>query len=92
MPAFQSINGCLTILPENTATEKYPGAAMGETNQLQALRRLAKQADALVSAQLNMIDGLMRAKLPTEGAEAALSAMRRTVADLHGRLKVLTAA
>ena len=65
---------------------------MGETNQLQALRRLAKQADALVSAQLDMIDGLMRAKLPTEGAEEAPSAMRRTVADLHGRLKVLTAA
>ena len=65
---------------------------MGETNQLQALRRLAKQADALVSAQLEMIDGLMRAKLPTEAAEEALSAIRRTAADLHGRLKVLTAA
>ena len=65
---------------------------MGETNQLQALRRLAKQADALVSAQLEMMDGLIRAKLPTEAAEVALSAMRRTSADLHGRLKVLTAA
>lgn len=65
---------------------------MGETNQLQALRRLAKQADALVTAQLEMIDGLMRAKLPTEAAEEALRAMRRTAADLHGRLKVLTAA
>ena len=65
---------------------------MGETNQLQALRRLAKQADAQISLQLEMIDGLMRANLPTDAAEEALRAMRRTAADLQGRLKVLTAA
>ena len=65
---------------------------MGEVNQLQVLRRLARQADALVSAQLEIIDGLLRAKLPAEEAEEALMALRRTAADLHGRLKVLTAA
>jgi hypothetical protein len=65
---------------------------MGETNHLQALRRLAKQADAQISAQLEMIDGLMRAKLPTDAADEALRAMRRIAADLQGRLKVLTAA
>ena len=65
---------------------------MGETNHIQALRRLAKQADAQISAQLEMIDGLMRVKLPTDAADEALRAMRRTAADLHGRLKVLTAA
>ena len=65
---------------------------MGETNHIQALRRLAKQADAQVAAQLEMIDGLMRVKLPTDTADEALRAMRRTAADLHGRLKVLTAA
>jgi hypothetical protein len=65
---------------------------MGETNHLQALRRLAKQADAQISAQLEMIDGLMRAKLPTDAAHEALRAMRRIAADLQGRLKVLTAA
>jgi hypothetical protein len=65
---------------------------MGEPNQLQALRRLAKQADTQISAQLEMIDGLMRARLPTDAADEALRAMRRTAADLQGRLKVLTAA
>ena len=65
---------------------------MGETNHIQALRRLTKQADAQISAQLEMIDGLMRAKIPTNAADEALRAMRRTAADLHGRLKVLTAA
>ena len=65
---------------------------MSETNHLQALRRLVKQADAQISAQLEMIDGMMRAKLPTKEAEEALRAMRRTAADLHGRLKALAAA
>jgi len=65
---------------------------MGEINHLQALRRLAKQADGQISAQLEMIEGLIRMSLSTEQAEAALKAMRRTAADLHGRLKVLTAA
>ena len=65
---------------------------MGETNHLHALRRLAKQADAQVSLQLEIINGLMRSGLPTETAEEALRAMRRTAADVHGRLKVLTAA
>jgi hypothetical protein len=65
---------------------------MSETNHLRTLRRLAKQADAQISAQLEMIDGLMRAELPTDAADEALRAMRRTAMDLHGRLKVLTAA
>jgi len=65
---------------------------MSEANHLQELRRLAKQADAQIAAQLQLIDGLMRAKLPIEDADQALKAMRRVAADLHGRLKVLTAA
>ena len=59
---------------------------MGETNHLQALRRLAKQADAQISAQLEMIDGLMRVGLPTDEADEALRVTRRTATDLHGRL------
>jgi hypothetical protein len=74
------------------ASDDIRGKAMSETNHLQTLRRLAKQADAQVSAQLEMIDGLMRAELPTDTADEALRAMRRTAMDLHGRLKVLTAA
>ena len=65
---------------------------MSETNHLQALRRMAKQADAQISTQLQLIDSLMRAKLPTKEADEALRAIRRVAADLHGRLKVLTAA
>jgi hypothetical protein len=65
---------------------------MDEINHLQGLRRLAKQADAQISAQLEMIDGLIRSGLPSDAAEEALRAMRRVAADLHGRLKVLTAA
>jgi hypothetical protein len=65
---------------------------MSETNELQALRRLAKQADAQISAQLQLIDGLMRAQFPTKDAEEALRAMRRLAANLHGGLKVLTVA
>jgi hypothetical protein len=64
---------------------------MSETNHLQGLRRMAKQADAQISTQLQLIDSLMRARLPTKDADEALRAMRRVAADLHGRLKVLTA-
>jgi hypothetical protein len=65
---------------------------MSETNHSQALRRMAKQADAQISTQLQLIDSLMRARVPTKDADEALRAMRRVAADLHGRLKVLTAA
>lgn len=64
---------------------------MSETNHLQELRRLVKQADAQISTQLQLIDSLMRARLPTKDADEALRAMRRVAADLHGRLKVSTA-
>jgi hypothetical protein len=74
------------------ANDEFRGKAMSETNHLQTLRRLAKQADAQISAQLEMIDGLMRAGLPTDAADKALRAMRRAAMNLHGRLKVLTAA
>jgi hypothetical protein len=53
---------------------------------------LAKQADAQITAQLELIDGLIRAGLPADDAESTLSAMRRTAAALHARLKVITAA
>ena len=65
---------------------------MSEANYLQILRRLARQADDQISAQLEMIDGLIRVRLSTEEAEAALKAMRRTATALQERLKVLTAA
>jgi hypothetical protein len=65
---------------------------VAEANPIQALRRLAKQADAQITAQLELIDGLIRAGLPADGAESTLSAMRRTAAALHARLKVITAA
>jgi hypothetical protein len=40
------------------AGDDIQGKAMGETNHPQTLRRLAKQADAQISAQLEMINGL----------------------------------
>jgi hypothetical protein len=87
-----TVNDWLIGIPENMAWLCTPGGDLVETNSIQALRRLAKQADAQISAQLEMIDGLIRADLPTDEAEVALSAMRRTAAGLHARLKVMTAA
>ena len=64
--------------------------SMRDTNHLQELRHLTKQADAQVSTQLQLIDRLMRAKLPSDDAREALTSLRRVAAALHGRLKVLT--
>ncbi len=65
---------------------------MNSSNDLAELRRLVKQADAQISAQLDMIERMKRSGSSTKEAEHALRALRRSATALHGRLKILTAA
>ena len=64
---------------------------MEHTNHLAELRHLVRQAEEQVATQIQMIDRMERAGLSTADAQDVLQEMRRTVSDLHGRLKILTA-
>jgi hypothetical protein len=66
--------------------------AMSETNELAELRRLVQKADEQIAGQIEVIDRMRQAGIPTLVAEEALRSLRRTASDLYGRLKVLTAA
>lgn len=65
---------------------------MRALNELAELRRLVKHAEKQIEAQRELIDGLVQLGVPAQIAEEALQVLRRLLSDLHGRLKVLTAA
>jgi outer membrane protein TolC len=52
--------------------------------------RLAKQAEAQVSSQLEMIERMKRSGLSTDVAEEALRTMRKIVDQMQARLRSMT--
>jgi hypothetical protein len=58
--------------------------------ELEDARRLAKQAEAQVSSQLEMIERMKRSGLSTDVAEEALRTMRKIVDQMQARLRSMT--
>jgi hypothetical protein len=65
---------------------------MDAVNEIEELRGLTRQADLQVASQLQVIDRMGRIGMPTPIAAEALQMLRRTSAELHARLKLLTMA
>jgi hypothetical protein len=58
--------------------------------ELEEARRLAKQAEAQVSSQLEMIERMKRSGISTDVAEEALRTMRKIVDQMRARLRSMT--
>lgn len=58
--------------------------------ELEDARRLAKQAEAQVSSQLEMIERMKRSGISTDVAKEALRAMRKIVDQMRARLRSMT--
>ena len=65
---------------------------MNFSNDLSELRRLAQQVDAQIVSQLDVIERMKLTGFSTAEAEEALRFLRRCAAEVHRRLKLLTAA
>jgi hypothetical protein len=55
--------------------------------EIKEAQRLAKQAEAQVASQLDMIERMKRSGLSPEVAEEALRTMRNIVVQMRGRLR-----
>ena len=58
--------------------------------EIEEARRLAEQAEAQVSSQLEMIERMKRSGLSTDVAEEALRTMRKIVDQMQARLRSMT--
>jgi hypothetical protein len=58
--------------------------------ELEEARRLAEQAEAQVSSQLEMIERMKRSGISTDVAEEALRTMRKIVNQMQARLISMT--
>jgi transcription initiation factor TFIIIB Brf1 subunit/transcription initiation factor TFIIB len=58
--------------------------------EIEEAQRLAKQAEAQVASQMEMIERMTRSGLSTDVAEEALRTMRKIVDQMHARLRSMT--